>query len=267
MVERAIHLRSAYQSMCRIEVALTPFVLDDEEWSYLGKLASLLQQFEELTRQISGSKYPTLNRAMTVYNKLIDQLEDVIANEDNPALKRAAEQGRTKLLKYYAKTDSTPVYAVATAMDPRMRFNWWRVQQWGEYVQKSIDAVNTVWEGQYKGKDGPQVLDSHVVKEMALYGIEQQDGELEVYVREGPALINSHSEPPELVYWRGQAERWPNLANMARDYLAIPVTSTPSERCFSQAKFVLPPERNALLSTTVQRLVTLDSWLKFFPDL
>ncbi|KAF9272773.1 hypothetical protein BGZ68_002112 [Mortierella alpina] len=102
---------------------------------------------------------------------------------------------------------------------------------------------------------------------MALYGIEQHDGELEVYVREGAAFIHSHSEPPELVYWRGQAERWPNLANMARDYLAIPVTSTPSEWCFSQAKFVLPPERNALLPITVQRLVTLDSWLKFFPDL
>ncbi|KAG9319109.1 hypothetical protein KVV02_004693, partial [Mortierella alpina] len=179
MVERAIHLRNAYQSMCRNEVALKPYELQDDEWEYLDKLAKLLQQFDELTKKVSGSQYPTLNRAMSVYNKLIDQLEDVIANEEDPVLKQAAAQGRSKLLKYYAKTDCTPVYAVPTAMDPRMRYNWWNVQNWGEYVQTSIEAVNAVWEGQYKGKEGPQLLDTHVAKEMAMYGIEQQDGELE----------------------------------------------------------------------------------------
>ncbi|KAF9369438.1 hypothetical protein CPB97_003595, partial [Podila verticillata] len=203
---QVIHLRNAYQSMCRNEVALKPYELEDDEWIYLDKLAKLLQQFNELTKNVSGSQYPTLNRAMSVYNKLIDQLKDVIMNEEDPVLKQATAQGRTKLLKYYAKMDSTPVYVVAMAMDPRMRFNWWNVQNWGEYVQTSIDAVSTVWEGQYKGKDGPQLLDAHVAKEMALYGIEQQDGELEAYVHEGAAFICSQSEPPELLYWRGQVE-------------------------------------------------------------
>lgn len=267
MLERAIELKAAYQSMCRSEPPLRSYELEEDDWIYLEKLVNLLERFNDLTKSVSGSLYPTINRAMTVYNKLIDRLDDVIASEDDLILVQAAIQGRTKLLKYYSKTDSTPVYAVATAMDPRMRFHWWNVQKWGEYIQISVDAVTAVWVEQYKGKDGPRVLESHVAKEMELYGIAQQDGELEVYVREGATLVNSHSEPPELVYWRGQAERWPNLSNMARDYLAIPVTSTPSERCFSQAKFVLPPERNALLSTTVQRLVTLDSWLKYFPDL
>ncbi|KAG0195432.1 hypothetical protein BGX28_001375, partial [Mortierella sp. GBA30] len=138
-----------------------------------------------------------------------------------------------------------------------MMYNWRNAHGDGVYVQASIDAVKTVWEEQYKGKDRPRLLDSQVAKEVALYGITQQDGELEVYIHEGATLVNSKSEPPELVYWRGQAERWPNLANMARDYLAIPipVTATPAERCFSQAKFVLPPEKNAQLQTSIQRLV------------
>ncbi|KAF9371838.1 hypothetical protein CPC16_002815, partial [Podila verticillata] len=118
MIEWAIHLRNAYQSMCRNEVALKPYELEDDKWIYLDKLAKLLQQFNELTKKVSGSQYPTLNRAMSVYNKLIDQLEDVIANEEDPVLKQATAQGRTKLLKYYVKMDSTPVYMVATAMDP-----------------------------------------------------------------------------------------------------------------------------------------------------
>ena len=72
------------------------------------------------------------------------------------------------------------------------------------------------------------LMDSDLAKEMALYGITQQAGELEEYTHEGSTLITCKTEPPELMYWRSQAERWPNLTNMARDYLAIPVTSTPA---------------------------------------
>jgi hypothetical protein len=267
MIVQAILLKDAYQSMCQNDPWLEAYVLDDSEWGYLGKLSSLLIQFETMTETVSGSFFPTLNRAMSVYNRLIDTLEDFIEKEENPLLKQAAIQGRNKLLKYYSKTDLTPVYAVATAMDPRMRFNWWRAQGWEEYIDISIEAVNTIWEKQYKGKEGPMLMDSDLAKEMALYGITQQAGELEEYTHEGSTLITCKTEPPELMYWRSQAERWPNLANMARDYLAIPVTSTPAEWCFSQAKYVLPPERNALLPASVQRLVILDSWLKQFPDL
>jgi hypothetical protein len=176
-----------------------------------------------------------------------------------------AEQGKKKLVDYYSKTDSTPIYAVATAMDPRMRFNWWSANDWGEYVELSQEMVKTIWEQNYKGKEGPVVMDSDVARQMKLYGITTKDGELEEYVREGNSWVTCASEPPELMYWRSQETRWPNLSNMARDYLAIPVTSTPAERCFSQAKFVLPPERNNLLPTSIQRLVILNSWMKQLP--
>lgn len=115
---------------------------------------------------------------------------------------------------------------------------------------------------EYKGKEETANMDSELALEMDLYGISNEKGELEEYTHEGATLVVSKKEPPELVYWRGQTERWPNLAKMAQDYLAIPVTSTPAERCFSQAKFVLPAERNALQPASISRLMLLDSWMK-----
>lgn len=56
------------------------------------------------------------------------------------------------------------------------------------------------------------------------------------------------------MYRRAQAERWPNLARTTCDYLATPVTSTPAERYFSQAKYALPPERNSLASSSIRRV-------------
>lgn len=263
MVARAIILKDAYQSMCQNEALLVAYILRDEEWIYLEKIQMLLGQFVTMTTIVSSSVgYPTINRAMSVYNAMIDHLEEFIEKEKDPLLNRACKQGIQKLLQYYSKTDSTPVYAVATAMDPRMRFDWWEVNDWGEYIQISKNMVKDIWEKEYKGKEGPIQLPAEEEIEMRLFGIKKKPGELEEYVREGSSLVAYKQEPPELTYWRSQKERLPNLANMAQDYLAIPVTSTPAERCFSQAKFIMPPERNSLLPTTIQRLVILDSWLK-----
>jgi len=266
MVDRAIILKDAYQSMCQNEPKLGAYALEDDEWTYLEKLRCLLSQFETMTKTVSSSVgYPTINRAMSVYSAMIDTLEEFIEQETNPSLLRAAIQGKQKLLDYYSKTDSTPVYAVVTAMDPRMQFDWWSANDWDEYIQISKDMVADVWKQYYEGKEGPIEQDTEIARQMKLYGIKKKTGELEEYVHEGSSLIACKNEPPELMYWQSQMDRWPNLASMARDYLSIPVTSTPAERCFSQAKYVLPPERNSFLPITIQRLVILDSWLKEFP--
>ncbi|KAF9981502.1 hypothetical protein BGZ79_006109, partial [Entomortierella chlamydospora] len=136
--------------------------------------------------------------AMSVYNAMIDYLEDFIAKESDSMLNKAADQGLQKLLSYYSKTDSTPVYAVATAMDPRMRFDWWEANEWGTYIQLSKDMVKNVWESDYKGKEGPIELDAEVAKQMKLFGIKTKAGELEEYIREGSSLVPCKNEPPEL---------------------------------------------------------------------
>ncbi|KAG0075100.1 hypothetical protein BGZ93_004320, partial [Podila epicladia] len=160
MVDQALTLRPAYQSMCQNEPMLAGYILEDDEWTYLTKLSHVLKEFNTMTVAVSASVgFPTINRAMTVYNLLIDGLEDFIDHETNDSLKEAATQGKKKLLQYYSRTDSTPVYAVATAMDPRMRFNWWEAHDWGEYAKMSEVMVSEVWEQFYKGKDGPMEMD------------------------------------------------------------------------------------------------------------
>lgn len=265
MIDRALLLKSAYQSMCATEHMLSTYRMECDDWAYLQQLRDLLCKFEGLTKVVSASQvYPTINRTIAVYNSLIDHIEDFIENKDNdPSIALAASEAKMKLSQYYTKTDNTPVYAVATAMDPRMRFSWWRANDWGEDLERmSKGMVTDVWTKYYKGGEAPLLLDAEIAEQMKLYGIKVKAGELDEYVNEGSQMVTSKDEPAEFMYWRAQSQRWPNLANMARDYLAIPATSTPAERCFSQAKFALPPERNKLLPGSIQRLVLLDSWMK-----
>ena len=47
---------------------------------------------------------------------------------------------------------------------------------------------------------------------------------------------------------------------MARDYLAIPATSVPSEQCFSISKNLITNNRNRLMGKTVRMCMCLRSW-------
>ena len=51
--------------------------------------------------------------------------------------------------------------------------------------------------------------------------------------------------------------QYPRLANMARDYLAIPSTSVLSEQCFLTSKHLITDTRNRLAGKTVRACIYL----------
>ncbi len=65
-----------------------------------------------------------------------------------------------------------------------------------------------------------------------------------------------------LLWWRDNQNHYPILATMARDYLAIPASSTESERAFSSSGLILRDHRNRLSTDTMQALVCLKSWIR-----
>jgi len=54
--------------------------------------------------------------------------------------------------------------------------------------------------------------------------------------------------------------QFPNLSNMARDYLAIPATSVPSEESFSLGKNLITDKRNHLAGKMVRICMCLKLW-------
>ena len=68
-----------------------------------------------------------------------------------------------------------------------------------------------------------------------------------------------------LSYWKGNQYRYPQMAAMARDILAIPVTTVASESAFSNSGRVLDQYRSALKPDVVEVLVCSRDWL--FGDL
>lgn len=147
MLNRALKLKDAYIAMT-VNGDLTDYALQGEEWDRVEHICSLFRPFDEATKMLSASKsHATVNMTILCYNNLIDSLEDFADNDMYPQdLRNAALAGWHKLLPYYGKTDDTEVYAVATAMDSRMKFDWWQCCMWEHSIQDmSQQFVRDTW--------------------------------------------------------------------------------------------------------------------------
>jgi hypothetical protein len=278
MLNRAIQMKSGYMAYCNTDDLMNPYKLKDYEWYYLEKLMNLLERFDHWTKKISAS-----TSYATIYNKLIDNVEDFInanniddedhQNDDIPntdpnerqqydeLLKNLVSALRTtkeKINKYYSKTDSTNIYAVATAMDCRMKFHWWRLSEWESiYEDLSKSMVTNTWiEYQPLDSESAPLTSLPPNDDDIFFTTRNQMDELGRYISETPSACDP------LEFWSRHHGTWPNLARMARDFLAVPATSTPSERCFSRARLLLPYTRNRLTPSSIKRLMLLESWIK-----
>ena len=74
----------------------------------------------------------------------------------------------------------------------------------------------------------------------------------------------SRNEDP-LLWWRKNESRFPHIARLARLFLAVPATSTPSERVFSAAGNIVTKKRSALSPENVDALIFLNkNWSLLF---
>ena len=93
---------------------------------------------------------------------------------------------------------------------------------------------------------------------------EVQKSELEVYLEE-PVLPKGSPKDEYLFdilsWWKLNAGKYPTLAKMARDLLAVPVTSVASESMFSAGGRVLTTHRASLDPEAVEALLCVSDWL------
>ena len=61
-------------------------------------------------------------------------------------------------------------------------------------------------------------------------------------------------------YWRSRTIEFPLLSKMARDYLAVPISSSSVERTFSVASMIQNKQRNKLNCYSLEALLLLNNW-------
>ena len=74
-------------------------------------------------------------------------------------------------------------------------------------------------------------------------------------------MLNENEDVDIMTWWKRNARGYPTLALMARDVFVVPVSTVPSESCFSSANMILSDKRSKLGAHVFERLVCLKDWI------
>ncbi|KAM3862404.1 E3 SUMO-protein ligase ZBED1-like [Diretmus argenteus] len=267
--------------------------LKSDQWALLEDLEQVLKPFEKATVFLSGQSYVTISALPPVIIKGLQRSTQKTTYESAPvnSFQRAAAQeiasrweGETTFIE-----GGRNVSLIAAVLDPRFRklkflssADVLKVQvklqslavqakrnEMEQLQQESVELLEQDdsdseqpvpkrrremsvldallgssfdSEGQSNEEDNDPEDDSEMVKsEVLMYCAEQ--------------CIASDKSP--LQWWKDNATRFPTLAILARSYLAVSATSTPSERLFSAAGNIVSKKRASLTAEHVDMLTFL----------
>ncbi|KAF7827215.1 putative AC transposase [Senna tora] len=259
----------------------------NEEWDMARIICGKLKLFHNITELFSGRKYPTAN----VYFVKICELREALGKwmeSTDATIKDMATKMLSKFDKYWGV--ASIVMAVAVILDPRYKlkvveYYFPRIykDQSSHYIEEVRNIMNELLQ-EYQANHNTSESSSHIsasasASESALNldgdkGIDEESGmanlvqflhsssssstvkfELDRYFEE--ANLPWSPDFDILNWWKINGITYPTLQAIARDFLAIPVSTVASESTFSTSGRVVSPHRSSLEDDILEALMSL----------
>lgn len=258
-----------------------------EQWSLLEELSAALKPFECATVFMSGQKYTTISAIPPLVKGLLKSTQTAVF-ESGPLRAfqlTATEQLQERWRGETAFSDTAPnTVILATALDPRFRRLKFlspaevlqvqtKVQTMALAVKREMDVQQHSCSSTSTNTPAAESTPPATLLD-SLLGSDDEDedraskGEdVQNQVRNEVLTYfggkNLAKEENALQWWKANRDRYPMLARLAKSYLCIPGTSTPSERLFSAAGNIASKKRASLSQEHVDMLTFLHCNAKF----
>ena len=248
--------------------------LKSEQWNLAEDLVKVLEPFNVVTTFLSYEENVSISSVFPLLHGLLDQLKP---STDSSAIRQFKDKVSQEIKRRW-ELDSVDVSSpllISAALDPRFRNLTFTKIDDAEKEELKEKIIELAEEQQQLQKDDDkgnaeltEVIEPPPKKNKCaldmILGPEQTTSttstadELIQYLSETPSPRN-HSP---LLWWKANAERFTNLVCLARVLLAIPATSTPSERVFSTAGNTVTKLRNCLKPKNIDALIFLNKNLR-----
>uniref|UniRef100_A0ACD5X2F8 Uncharacterized protein n=1 Tax=Avena sativa TaxID=4498 RepID=A0ACD5X2F8_AVESA len=293
MLGAALPLRNAFSSLEKQDKDFT-FSPSPSEWKMAAAVCNLLECFYTATVCLSGSKYPTshlyfyqlwnikmmLNKEESSLNR---KILNKVASSQYITIARMVNQMQIKFNQYWKETYMSA--CIPVVLDPRFKYDLleYLLSDFGneEEAGKWMGEVKNTMEelfNEYSKEESVQPQ-----RENDTEGVEDDDdplaqwdrymrskrrqssNELDRYLKE--ELTPRKEEVDILQWWKISSSKYPVLSKMARDILAIPASTVPSESAFSTGGRVISDYRSSLACSTIEALICLQDWFRAADDL
>ena len=113
---------------------LKNYIFTDDNWAIFEQTKNFLELFQETTTMVSALTYPTLSITVSLYNVLIDHLEDINNRNDIDLNIQEAAKICWEKIEYYNKTNKT--YMLAVILDPRFKMQYYEDNGWEDLIKE-----------------------------------------------------------------------------------------------------------------------------------
>lgn len=251
-------------------------VLDDRNhqhliptWQDIAVLESVnaaLKPAAEFTDMLSGENYVTVSSVKPILRLLAGDILNE-TDEDTTLTKDIKHKMRLVLEEKYEPAAIQNILEKACLLDPRYRGKYIDTEETKDTLVEEMLGVSEGGAGALAlGEEEAQampppakkrtlgdMLMSRATTPTPIPKRARADTELTHYLQEEP--LDSNGDP--LAWWRDNEARFPLLSKVARKYMCICATSTPSERVFSAAGNIVTTLRSSLKPHKVNMLVFL----------
>ncbi|XP_031095252.1 zinc finger BED domain-containing protein RICESLEEPER 2-like [Ipomoea triloba] len=271
------------------------------DWDSVNSLVTLLKCFYDMTIRISGSLYVTSNTFFSEISDLFCILKSMVEADGAVKLMGANMKAKFEKYWGDIDKMNYMIF-FANILDPRDKLEYMPTQinhMYGEvkgktYLENLLTALHELFDdyavsysqsGSVSGSSSssssgsgsvgssietvqsasapvgkPQHWLKSQIKKQRMESGGRKKTELEHYLSE--AIVEEENSFDILRWWKVNSARFPILSKLARDVLAIPISTVASESAFSTSGRVLDCFRSSLTPKIVEALVCTQDWLR-----
>jgi hypothetical protein len=257
-----------------------------DDWQFAKDLCDKLRMFYDVTELLSATRYVTANLFFPKITNIYLATRKWQTSE-NPKVEEMSARMKEKFNKYWS--DVHGLMVVAAVLDPRYKMQllnalFLRIH---EFESIAMDAVQKVKELLYNlvleyqdsmeasaTSDGAQTrttsastmtidedwidtFDDYMSKQPTVTSTYVRT-ELDLYLEE--PLLPRTQELDIIQWWQHAGLKYPTLRKIARDVLAIPVSTVASESVFSTGGRIISPHRSRLAPSMIEALMCMQAW-------
>ncbi|TVU46145.1 hypothetical protein EJB05_05663, partial [Eragrostis curvula] len=254
----------------------------DEEWNFANIVCDKLKIFYELTELFSGTKYVTANLFFPKVCEIKLKINSWGHDEDKIIRDMSAAMIE-KYDKYWA--DIHGLMAIAVILDPRLKMTMLHAcyialfgeESAGKYVTEAHELLTKlmkhyqVKEREFVGTSTGGASSVSATEVLSIFNALAATKKTTTFVRSKNELdryLEEETLPHDaghfdiLGWWKLEGTRYPTLRMVARDILAIPITTVASESAFSTSGRLLSDHRSRLTPKMLEALMCSQSWLR-----
>lgn len=260
-----------------------------EEWDKAATICNCLNFFYDTTNILSGSHYPTANLFFSEFCEINLKIMEWQKSREAFVVDMAKSM-KEKFDKYWKM--SNVALAVACFLDPRYKMKvveFYYSEMSNDYGFDDMYEFKKTLNGLYESyaslcetppatictqRSYARTSQCHVdlneepkKRRLATFlkdhtDLEQDRSDLEQYCHEPLLSWNQGDYFDILSWWKTHGAKYPILARLARDVLAIPATTVASESAFSSGGRVVDKYRSRLQPEVVEALICTKDWVK-----